>query len=653
MNNRTQLRRAVLLLALVAAAFAGLGYRLVDLQVVRHDELSAKAQHNTQHEYLQVPRRGDILDANGNILATCLPVKTVCADPTLLGDKIPIVAQTLAAYLRLDQTAIAQRLAPRTIVGKNNDGQTVTNLSHYVRLARNVPEPVWQQLYAAMTNLNFGVDEKTLSRTNRLFLKDLRLHAVFAESDQLRVYPNGPLAGQVIGFPSVEETNLDGHVVSKIVGRDGIEAVMQNRLAGVPGWRVTETDKLQREMVAWRDEDVYARDGLDVVLTIDSAVEHIVETALADAMQKHTPKSVTGIVMRPKTGEILAMASLPNYDPNQSKSISPETRNRVLTDLMEPGSTFKIVVVSGALDRKAVKLDDVFFCEQGHFAYAGKVLHDHERLGDETVRNIIMKSSNIGAAKIAIERLGDHALYNYAWNYGFGQRTGINLPGEAKGLLYPVSKWSKVSLAQIPMGHGVAVTRLQMLDAMAAIANGGWLMQPMIISRLQEHDGTVVQRYTPKRIRQVISDEADKQIIEALKTVPTKTGTAPEAALKNYVVAGKTGTAQKAENGVYVSGKYFSSFIGFFPADNPELCISVVMDEPKEGYYGGKVCGPVFHEIAERCASYLNIPADPALLTNAPIAQPTAPLTLDSLTSSVPVAAPIVADANSHKPRNP
>jgi len=164
----------------------------------------------------------------------------------------------------------------------------------------------------------------------------------------------------------------------------------------------------------------------------------------------------------------------------------------------------------------------------------------------------------------------------------------------------------------------VAVTRLQMLDAMAAIANGGWLMQPMLVSRLQEHDGHVVERYTPQRVRQVISEAADKQMITALKTVATKEGTAAEAALKEYVVAGKTGTAQKAENGGYASGKYISSFIGFFPADDPEICISVVMDEPKEGYYGGKVCGPVFRDIAERCASYLNIPPDPSLATNAP-----------------------------------
>jgi cell division protein FtsI/penicillin-binding protein 2 len=617
MNNKLQIRRAVLLLGFLVVAFAGLGYRLVDLQILQHDELSARAELNTQREFRQAPRRGDILDANSNILATSIPVKTVCADPSLLGAESLLVAQTIAPLLQLDPAAIARKLTPRVYFTQNSDGQLVTNELHYVRLAKNVPDVTWQRIYAAMTNLAFGVDEKTLTRTNREFLNNLRAHAVFAEADQVRFYPNGSLAGQVVGFSGIEETNQNGRYFSKIIGRDGVEMAFQRQLSGVAGWRVTETDKERHEIVAWRDEDVLARDGLDVVLTIDSEVQHIVETALADALQKHTPKSITGIVMRPRTGEILAMVSLPNYDPNLSQTISPEGRNRVITDVMEPGSTFKIVVVSGALDKRLVTLDDQFFCENGHFAFAGRTLHDHEAYGNLTGKSIITKSSNIGAAKIAIERLGEKSLYDYAWNYGFGQRTGIPLPGEARGILFPVKDWTKVSIAQIPMGHGVAVTRLQMLDAMAAIANGGWLMQPMIVNRLQQHDGQVVEQYVPQRVRRVISAAADQEMIEALKTVPTKEGTAAEAALKNYVVAGKTGTAQKAENGAYVPGKYISSFIGFFPADNPEICISVVMDEPKEGYYGGKVCGPVFRDIAERCASYMNIPPDSTLATNA------------------------------------
>jgi cell division protein FtsI/penicillin-binding protein 2 len=617
MNNKLQSHRALLLLVLLGLAFGGLGYRLVVLQVVRHDELSVKAQHNTQREYREAPRRGDIVDAKGNLLATSIPVKTVCADPTLIGTQYLAVAHVIAPLLQLSETALAQKLTPRSVLAKNSQGEVVTNEVHYVRLAKNVPEATWQQLYAAMTNFTIATDGKKLSRKDQEFQANLRFHALYGESDQLRIYPNGSLASQVIGFPGIEETNVDGRFISKIVGRDGIELALQKQLSGVAGWRVTETDKAQHEVVALRDEDVYARDGLDVVLTLDSEVQHIVETALADALPKSTPKSITGIVMRPRTGEILAMASLPTYDPNQPASITPETRNRVITDVVEPGSTFKIVVVSGALNSGVVKLTDEFDCEHGRFAFAGRVLRDHEAYAILTTESIITKSSNIGAAKIGI-KLGADALYSYAWNYGFGQRTGIPLPGEARGFLYPVKDWSKVSIAQIPMGQGVAVTRLQMLDAMAAIANGGWLMRPMIVSRLQTHDGSVVQRYGPQRVRQVISEAASKEMVVALKTVPTKEGTAAEAGLKDYVVAGKTGTAQKAEKGVYVPGKYVSSFIGFFPADNPELCISVVMDEPKGGYYGGKVCGPVFREIAERCASYLNIPPDPSLVTNPP-----------------------------------
>ncbi len=618
MTNKRQIRRAQLLLGFLGLAFAVLSYRLVDLQVLRHDELSAKAEQNTQREYWQAPRRGDILDVNGNILATSVPVKTICADPSLIGTFQPLVARAIAPLLQLNENDLAQKLTPR--LARNARGEIVTNNLHYVRLAKNISDDTWRQIVTAMTNLNFGVDEKKLSRPQKEFVRNLRQHAIFSEPDQMRVYPNGSLAAQVVGFPALEEAKISGRLVSQIVGRDGVELAMNKPLSGVAGWKVTETDRAQHELVALRDEDVHPRDGLNVVLTMDSVVQHIVETALADALQKHTPRSITGIVMRPKTGEILAMVSFPNYDPNQPNTIKPETRNRVITDVVEPGSTFKIVVVSGALNNGVVKLTDQFDCERGHFAYAGRVLHDAEPHGVLSVKSIITESSNIGAAKIAIQRLGAEPLYDYAWNYGFGQRTGIPLPGEVRGILYPVKNWSKVSIAQIPMGHGVAVTRLQMLCAMAAIANHGWLMRPMIVKQLQERDGSVVQRYAPERVRQIIGEKADLDMIEALKTVPTKEGTAPDAALKNYVVAGKTGTAEKVERGAYVQGKYISSFIGFFPADDPQLCISVVMDEPKEGYYGGKVCGPVFRDIAERCASYLNIPPDPSRMTNNPSA---------------------------------
>lgn len=615
MTNKQQIQRAFVLLGFFFLAFACLGWRLVDLQVFHHSKLLAEAERRTERKIWQPAKRGDILDANGNPLATSIPVKTVWVNPAILaGQKFlpnapQFFARALAPLLQIDEAKLLVQMQPRL-------RQTTNGFStnQYAVLKRQVTEPAWQQIQATLKTLPAYVDTRAWKKSDRQALTNLCRSVIGADSEQMRIYPNNALAGQVIGF--VASSDSTNHAPG-LIGCDGIEKSFDAKLSGVDGWRVTEVDNALRERASARDQDVQARDGLNVMLTVDSAVQHIVETALADAIQKHSPKSITGIVMRPATGEILAMATLPAYDPGQPNTITPETRNRAVTDVVEPGSTFKIVVVSGALDKNVVQLEDKFDCEMGHFAFAGRVLHDHEALPIESVKSIIMKSSNIGAAKIGI-KLGEQNLYDYAWNYGFGQRTGIPLPGEAGGILYPVKKWSKVSIAQIPMGHGVAATRLQMLYAMGAIANDGWLMRPMLVSRLQTRDGAVIQRYAPERVRKVISSDADKKIIEALKGVATKQGTAELAAMKNYVVAGKTGTAQKVENGAYATGKYISSFIGFFPADQPEICISIVMDEAQGGYYGGKVCAPVFREIAERCASYLNIPPDPNLMaTNA------------------------------------
>jgi cell division protein FtsI/penicillin-binding protein 2 len=363
-------------------------------------------------------------------------------------------------------------------------------------------------------------------------------------------------------------------------------------------------------VMALRDQDVEPRDGLNVVLTIDSVIQNILESALADAAREHEPISITGVVVRPRTGEILALATLPNFDPNDLKSSTAEARrNRVITDMLEPGSTFKIVVVSGALHDGAVRLNDVFDCEHGRFAYAGRILHDHESYGALSVEGIITKSSNIGAAKIGI-KLGEPRLYDHIRDYGFGAKTGIPLVGEVPGMVPPVKNWYKVSLAQIPMGHGIAVTRLQMAMAMSAIANGGVLMRPMLVDRLEDRDGNLVAKYSPQVVRRAISESAARDMVKALKTVTTPEGTAPKAALEYYDVAGKTGTAQKAGQGGYMPGKYFASFVGFFPADNPELCIAIVLDEPKHGYYGGQVAAPAFKQVAQLAASYLNVRPD-------------------------------------------
>jgi cell division protein FtsI/penicillin-binding protein 2 len=614
MTQRLQFRRVLALTLLVGAAFAGLGYRLVDLQVLRHDELAQLAQDNTQREFRRAPRRGDILDIHGNLLATSVPVRTVCADPSLVGCQQAAVARALAPLLQMSEGELYQKLSPR--IFKNEKGETVTNNLYYVRLQKNVTEETWQTIQVAMSRILPDLDEKKLSKTDRGLLHNLRQYAVYAEPDQMRVYPNGSLAAQVLGFSGVEEFKLDGRPVSQISGRDGIELSLNSTLSGVAGWRVTETDRQQRELVALRDEDVQPRDGPNVVLTIDAAVEHILETSLADAMQKHTPVSITGIVLRPSTGEILAMASLPSYDPNQPNTINTNTGpNRVISDVMEPGSTFKTIVISGALNEHVVTLNDMVFCENGLFHYGGITLHDSEghRFGNLTVLQVLEKSSNIGASKIGIQ-LQPPRLYDYMTDFGLGALTGIPLPHEASAKYFarPADEWGKYSIAQIPMGQGVAVTRLQMAMAIGALANGGVLMRPMLVKRLQDRDGNIVQQYEPQSVRRVVTEATAREMVEALKTVVSDEGTAPQARLKDYAVAGKTGTAQKVVNGAYSSEKFVISFIGFFPADNPQICISIVMDSPKEGghAFGGALCGPVFREVAERCASYLNVPPD-------------------------------------------
>ena len=620
------------MMALVVLAFIGLGLRLVDLQLWRHAELGALAEKGSQEKIPQAARRGDILDVNGNLLATTVPVKTVCANPSLLGNQQVAVAHALAPLLQMKEADLLQKLQPRLM--KNSKGQTVTN--QYAVLQRKVSDETWQKIYCTMTNLPLAIDLSKMSKTERVDFRNvafnLRQHAIFGEDDQLRVYQNGALAAHVLGFVGTKQTTNN---TSELFGYDGIENFFDNKLEGASGWRVTGMDSRKNELTAYRDEDVQARDGLNVVLPIDTAVQNILEPELADAMREHLPAGITGIITRPGTGEILAMASFPNFDPNNLQSINTNNEpNRVISDVMEPGSTFKTIVISGALNDRIVSLNDTVFCENGLFHYGGITLHDaeHNHLGNIPVWEVLEKSSNIGASKIGI-KLQAPRLYEYMTDFGFGAATGIPLPGEvsAHRFVRPANEWGKYSIAQIPMGQGVAVTRLQMAMAISAIANGGVLMRPMLVKQLQDSEGNIVQKYEPQAVRRVVSEDTAKQMVEALKTVVSDEGTAPLARLADYVVAGKTGTAQKVEDGKYANDRFVVSFIGFFPADNPKICISIVMDSPKEGgrAFGGALCGPVFHNVAERCASYLNIPADehmqapnsPALLVAAGVSR--------------------------------
>ena len=623
------------------AGFLGLGYRLVDLQVLQHVELGEMAQNNTRRAYYLAAPRGDIRDCNGNLLATSKLVKTVCADPTLIcnphvGNRQAEVARGLAPILQMSEADLSGLLQTRILT--NRAGKLVPD--QYVVLKRKVSQEDWQRLTNVMRQIDLGMDDKSRPKLDRNYYQSLRSNAIFSEDDQLRVYPNKYRAAHVLGYVSTatdsqssnsvmsaeaarggsiaaapEFKKIDGGLNMRrpmqMEGMDGVEKTLEQALKGVPGWRATELDVARHELVAFRDQDVPARPGLTATLTLDLGLQEILETELADAAQKHTPISISGIIVRPATGEILAMATLPNFDPNNPGAFDPNARrNRVITDLAEPGSTYKIVVVTGALNEKKVTPGELFDCEQGHFVFAGRVLRDHERYGLLTVEQIITKSSNIGAAKIGIRMCPD-LLYQYERAFGFGERTGIELPGERIGLVYAPAHWTKLSISRIPMGQEVSVSPIQMVMAMSAIANGGKLMRPWIVNRLQDERGNVVQQYEPRMIRQVCSEATARQMVAALKTVVATNGTANKAQLENYIVAGKTGTAQKSGGRIgYLPGKYFSSFLGFFPADRPELCISVVMDEPRNGYYGGQIAAPCFHNIGERAAKYLSIRPD-------------------------------------------
>ncbi|MEI8064542.1 MAG: penicillin-binding transpeptidase domain-containing protein, partial [Verrucomicrobiota bacterium] len=406
------------------------------------------------------------------------------------------------------------------------------------------------------------------------------------------------LASHVIGFVDNDHK-----------GVQGIEAGLDKYLSGVAGYEVIERDRKGREIRANRDEEIGPRDGLKVVLTIDQVIQHIAEVELEKAMAEFHPQAGVIIVSRPKTGEILAMSCRPTFDPNNPGAFPADARrNRCVSDVAEPGSTFKIVVCSGALNDGLVTLADRFDCERGAWSFAGRVLHDSHPYGVLSVEEILFHSSNIGAAKIGITKLGAARLYSYIRAYGFGHKTGIDLPGEVSGIAHPLAKWNPLSISRIPMGHEIAATPLQMLMAINAISNGGHLMKPVIIKNVMNENNLPVTKFQLQQVGQPITARTSILMATALRRVPTTEGTAPKAAVKGYDVAGKTGTAEKIENGQYVK-KYYSSFIGYLPASDPEISILVSLDNPVGGaYYGGSVAGPVFRGVAEKVTQYLSIP---------------------------------------------
>jgi cell division protein FtsI/penicillin-binding protein 2 len=447
------------------------------------------------------------------------------------------------------------------------------------------------------------------------------LRGIYFEHDATRIYPNGSMLCHVIGFTDFEHRGIQG-----------VEASMEEYLHGQDGYRYIEHNRAGQEIVLYRGQERAPRDGYQVHLTVDLNLQNIVENEIDTAMGEYSPQKATIILMRPQTGEILAMANRPNFDLNLRSEAKPEEmKNRAIIDMMEPGSTFKIVAAAAALNEHKLQPKSTIFCENGLWQFGGAVLHDHRAFSYLSVQDILIKSSNIGAAKLALG-IGDQKFYEYIRRFGFGERTGIELPGEINGLIRPPRSWSKISITRIPMGHEIGVTPLQMTVAMATIANGGKLITPRIVKSITGSDGKTVTSLSPVVLRQVISPQTASQIGDALRGVVSDRGTAAAAAVPGFTIAGKTGTAQKVDpKGGYEHGKYVVSFIGYLPAERPEFVGLVVLDDAQttkpELNYGGLIAGPIFSRIAEKAAQYLDLerheeirkalPVERVALTNA------------------------------------
>jgi len=573
MQHRT---RAIWILVFLACGFTLISFNLIQIQLVEHGKFWRMAIERHTHLEAIPPKRGSLFDIDGNILAQTRQVYDIRLDGQLMNAEHPeINLPKLAGALQVPEDALVHAFNPR---------------NRALLLAHNV-------------------DEGAVAK-----LRALKLDSLIFEEHEQRFYPNNDFAAHVLGY--VDDNGR---------GMAGMEKEMDKLLSGTPGERRVQRDGKKHEIAAYQLGETPAKDGDDVTLTIKMAIQHVVEDQLDQIVQTYQPNAACIIVMDPQTGEIMAMGSRPDYDPNDRATFGPErVRNRCITDPVEPGSIFKIITLAGALNEGLVNLNTQVYCENGTFYYGGKELRDDEPNGWLPVEEVMAQSSNIGFAKIALTYLHEDKLYRYATAFGIGQRTGIfSEQGESPGLLRPVSKWSALSITRIPMGQEVSATPIQLVTAMSVIANGGHLVAPHLTKQVSDTTGRVLQVYQPKVLRDVISASAASQVAQALHQV-TVDGTAKNMHIPDgngeLSCGGKTGTAQKFVDGAYSHTQFVSSFIGFAPAEDPAFVCLVMVDDPKtKNYYGAEVSAPVFANIAKQTAQILNIPPDlPATATAGP-----------------------------------
>ena len=540
---------------LVLTGAVVLAGRLLYLQVLRYPDFRNMARHQQFIPQELNAKRGMIEDRNGQLLAANIDLYNVFAHPNRIKDRWG-TARALAAALGQPFNEVLARLS--------------TNRS-FVWLARQVP----------------------FERTGRV--ETLKLTGVEAYREQRRLYPDHEMASHVLGFAGIDNQGLEG-----------LEKCYDTYLSGKKGSQVSERDGLGKPILHTSKEK--AVDGLNLVTTLDRTIQHIAQVELEKAFFKYRCQSASIIVMDPKTGEILALANFPDYDPNHFKRFPRERwRNRCVDHTFEPGSTFKLVTAAALLEEGVVSEEDRIFCENGSFVTQyGRVIKDHEKKGWLTFREVFGYSSNIGFTKLGL-KLGADNLYKHIKRFGFGDATGIDLPAEEAGLVRPPKQWSGLSLTSIPYGYEIASTPLQVLCAYAAVANGGVMMKPYLVRRLETPDGRTVKKFEPQKSRRVCSARTARRLTELMKWV-VKQGTGVAVDLPYYDIAGKTGTAHKIIGGRYSMYNYVSSFVGFVPADAPRFAIYVSLDDPRGLYWGGYTAGPVFKEVAKRVCAYALVP---------------------------------------------
>jgi len=537
-----------------------IGARLVQLQVHQHDDLSARARNQQLGTIETSPTRGQVLDRQGRELARSIETESFFADPR----DIPNTDET------------ARRIAAIT-------GQDRAELANRLREAK-------------ASNKKFVWITRRLDVSTANKIDVLELSGVFSRKEPKRYYPNDSLAAHVLGFVGSDE-----------VGLSGVEQYYNEKIRGDSGKLFLEMDRDRR---AFESYEVQPHPGQTVVLTIDQVIQYRTEQALSAAVQRAHAKSGTAIVMDPRTGEILALANAPSFDPNQPTSVSAESRsNGALQSIYEPGSTFKIVAYSAAIEKGLVKPEDKIDCQMGQITVAGRLIHDHHPFGVLTVADALAQSSNVGAIKLGL-LVGNESMYEFMRRLGFGSRTGIDLAGESPGILRPLNRWQPSSIGSLAMGQEIGVTPLQMATAYSVLANDGQLVKPHLVRELRSPDGTILYQAKPE-MRRALKPETVVALRSMLEGV-TLRGTARKAQLDGYSAAGKTGTAQKIDprTHAYSATKYIGSFVGFAPVSNPAVVIIVVIDEPQGAYHGGDVAAPVFRQIAEQILPDLSVLPD-------------------------------------------